>query len=176
MYDLYILKEINGKVEKIKFDFYDVANCIEASEEVKHTFKKLWRTNGSTGRKSRVDDLKECIAQIEKEIHRITLLEKYTDQEAKIKQLHWTEQTGFKNEPKITLKNPRHEVTRKDCIKWAQIYPDVAVYHVDFPRKEQLKACDWSYDLAQTGYRLQHDDSPLWKTVRKWKNEIKRKY
>ena len=163
MYELYMLKEINGKVERIKFDFYDVANALQASEQVKHTIKKLWRTKGSTGNKNRVADLKECINQLDKEIERITLLENFTNEQEStafqsLKNVHHFDVRPVKGrtrilgkakefkKPELTTKTFKehlaanrekrilNEVSIHDCQHWSNRYPLIGVYHTDVNR------------------------------------------
>ncbi len=56
---------------RVWVDAYAILNELEASEEVKHTVKKLLASGARSGGKSHIKDIDECIWQLKKEKQRV---------------------------------------------------------------------------------------------------------
>ena len=116
---MYSVKRINGKAQKITFDVYDILNNHKGmSEEVKHTVKKLLRPDGSTGSKSRSQDIQECINQLQKEQERLKLLEEWT-----------ASQKELVGNAKVFLRK-KSNLTDQDYNNWAQAHEKLPVKYL----------------------------------------------
>ena len=151
---MYSVKRINGTAQKITFDVYDILNNHKGmSEEVKHTVKKLLRPDGSTGSKTRSQDIQECINQLQKEQERLKLLEEWT---ASQKELVKGAKVFF---------SKKSSLTDQDYNDWAQA-------HEKLPFKYMGRV----YDAHQLKYQASKDlytivGKPLTPIVWKFKNE-----
>ena len=115
-YNMYSVKRINGTAQKITFDVYDILNNFKGmSEEVKHTIKKLLRPDGSTGSKTRSQDIQECINQLQKEQERLKLLEEWN-----------AAQKELVKGAKVFLRK-KSNLTDQDYNDWAQAHEKLPV-------------------------------------------------
>ena len=64
-----------NKPTRTWIDAYSVLNEIEASEQVKHTIKKLLAHGQRSGGKSKRKDIEECIQQLKYELYRMDKIE-----------------------------------------------------------------------------------------------------
>ena len=153
-YNMYAVKRINGKAQKFTFDVYDILNNHPTmSEQVKHTVKKLLRPQGSTGGKTRSQDIHECIKQLEREQERLKLLEE------------WNQIGKEKVAATKGFFDKKSQLTDQDYNDWAQAHEMLPVkYDGRIYNAHQLK-----YQAPKNCYTL--DGKSLAPIVWKFKNE-----
>tara|TARA_R110001592_G_scaffold334932_1_gene619442 strand:- start:155 stop:628 length:474 start_codon:yes stop_codon:yes gene_type:complete len=153
-YNMYAVKRINGTAQKITFDVYDILNNFKGmSEEVKHTVKKLLRPDGSTGSKSRSQDIQECINQLQMEQERIKLLEEWT-----------ASQKELVKGAKVFLRK-KSNLTDQDYNDWAQAHEKLPVKYLG----QVYDAHQLKYQASKDLYTI--DGKSLAPIVWKFKNE-----
>ena len=151
---MYAVKRINGTAQKITFDVYDILNNHKGmSEEVKHTVKKLLRPDGSTGSKTRSQDIQECINQLQMEQERLKLLEE------------WNEIGKAKIAATKGFFDKKSKLTDQDYNDWAQAHEKLPVKYLG----QVYDAHQLKYQASKDLYTI--DGKSLAPIVWKFKNE-----
>jgi hypothetical protein len=153
-YNMYVIKKIQGKTQKFSFDVYDILNNFQGmSEEIKHTVKKLLRPAGSTGNKTRAQDIQECINQLKMEQERLLLIEE------------WNQITLQQVKDSKGFFDKKSRLTDQDYNDWAAAHEMLPVkYEGKIYDAHQLK-----YQSVKTNYSM--GGEPLAPIVWKFKNE-----
>lgn len=66
-----------GDARQVIIDVYAVQHALEQTPQVAHSFKKLWKPGARNGGKSYKQDIEEARTQLEMELNRIELQERF---------------------------------------------------------------------------------------------------